>query len=679
MHKTSRKRGFRAHAGVLATTLAVAVASPAHAFEFKSESGEVTGSFDTTISLGALWRMQGRDPGLIGIASGGTARDPNSDDGNLNYDKHDLVSLVLKATHDFSLKYGDFGLFARGTYFFDQAANRKSELGPTAHDRTAHDAQILDLFVYGKFDIGGRRLSVRAGNQVVSWGESTFIPNGINILNPVDVSKLRVPGAELKEAFTPTPMLWFSQEVTDQLSVEAVWMARWKKTKIDPRGTFFSSNDFVGDDGSIAYTGFGRRNDSHGAAGIFPVNGNAQLVAPRSADRSPGNGDEYGVALRYFLPELHDTEIGLYHVNYHSRTPYVSGYRGGITAAGTISNNLTAAQVAALGAAGIPAVATGNPACTALNIPTFGALHTAANIGRLAPIVGGVTNATNLSALNATNAACATAAGRPGTYFIDYPENIKLWGVSVNTTGPAGIALQGEYSYRSNQPLQLPSAELLLAALGLANQLTSTDPAAAAGVPYGAEIPGYRRVKMHQLQLTGTKSFGPTLGANQFVTVGEIGYTHLDLPGDLKFAGPGCHLPQAGSSVTSAFNSTSADCFATQDSWGYRIVGRLDYENVIAGATVSPRIAFAHDVSGVGPTFNEGVKALTLGVGFSYLQKWQAEIAYTAFFGGRTFSGTDVPSAASGALPAGQSASYASGANPLKDRDFLSVSVSYAF
>jgi hypothetical protein len=488
-----------------------------------------------------------------------------------------------------------------------------------------------------------------------------------------------VPGAELKEALIPTPMLWFLQEVTDQFSIEAAWMARWKKTEIDPRGTFFSTNDFVGDDGSNAYTGFGRRNDLHGPAGVFPVSPTAQLIAPRSNDRDPGNGGEYAIALRYLLPEHNNTELGLYYVNYHSRTPYVSGYRGGITAAATISNNLTPAQVAALGAAGIPAVATGNPACTALNIPTFGALYNATNIGKLAPIVGGVPQATGLAALNATNAACATAAGRPGTYFVEYPEDIKLWGLSVNTAGPAGIALQGEYSYRSNQPLQVPSAELLLAALGLGNQLTSTDPAAAAAVPYGTEISGYRRVKMHQLQASATKAFGPTFNANQLAVVGEVGFTHLDLPGDLKFAGPGCHLPQPGSSVSSAYNSTSTDCFTTENSWGYRLVGRLDYDNLIGGATVSPRLAFAHDVSGVGPTFNEGAKALTFGVGMTYLQKWQADIAYTMYFGGKTYSGTDTPNASSGPLPPGQSASYASGSNYLKDRDFLSISVSYAF
>jgi len=71
--------------------------------------------------------------------------------------------------------------------------------------------------------------------------------------------------------------------------------------------------------------------------------------------------------------------------------------------------------------------------------------------------------------------------------------------------------------------------------------------------------------------------------------------------------------------------------------------------------------------------------ALTFGIGVNYLQKWQFDLAYTTYFGGKTYSGTDAPNASSGALPPGQSASYASGSNYLKDRDFLSVSVSYAF
>ena len=74
--------------------------------------------------------------------------------------------------------------------------------------------------------------------------------------------------------------------------------------------------------------------------------------------------------------------------------------------------------------------------------------------------------------------------------------------------------------------------------MGAASNITG-GAAVAAAVPVGTEITGYRRVKMHQVQATATKSFGPQLGASQFVVVGEAGYTRLDLPGGLIFNGPG--------------------------------------------------------------------------------------------------------------------------------------------
>ena len=221
MRKTSHRHGFRRHAGVLAAALAAAFSAPAHAFQFESASGEVTGYFDTTISFGALWRMQGRDPTLLAITNGGTSRDPNSDDGNLNYRNGENVSLAAKATSDLLVKYGNFGVFARATYFYDWAAASKDGVpSTTKYDFQSQELELLDLYGYGKFDVFGRGLFVRAGNQVVSWGESTFIQNGINVLNPVNVAKLRVPGSELKEALKPTPMLWALQEITDDLRRE---------------------------------------------------------------------------------------------------------------------------------------------------------------------------------------------------------------------------------------------------------------------------------------------------------------------------------------------------------------------------------------------------------------------------------------------------------------------------
>ncbi len=631
---------------ISALAVMLAVAAPAHAVEFDYESGAITGSLHTTISLGATMRASDRDPALLSIANGGTSRDPNSDDGNLNFDKNDLVSAAIKATHELDIKRDNLGFFGRASYFYDHAVMSKDTIDSHAKDRAGRDFQLLDAYVRGNFSIGQRNLSVRAGKQVVSWGESTFILNGINVINPIDVSKLRIAGSELKEGLTPIPMLWASQELSEQVTVEGYIQTHYQKTRIDPRGTFFSSNDFVAEGASFAYTGFGRRNDSHGATGPFPVNAfptdsTAQLVAPRSADRDPGDANQFGLATRILAPALNNTEFGLYAMNYHSRTPFVSGIRGGITVPGGMRTL---------------------PGCTVFDVPTFGAIFTGASLANMAA---------------ATTAACAaaTAFGGAGSYFVDYPKNIHLFGLSFNTEGPMGIALQGEHSYRPNQPVQLPSAELLLAAVGLDNQLTSTNPVAAAGVAYGTEISGYRRVQMHQTQVTATKAFGPTLGAEQLVLVGEVGYTYLDLPDNLKFAAPGCHLPQPLSSVATSNGSRSTDCFATRNSWGYRLVSRMDFPDAAWGATLSPRLAFSHDVSGVSPTFNEGVKSAAIGLGMNYRQNWQADIAYTAFFGGKTYSDIDpIPTA----LPVEQR-SYASGSNPLKDRDFLSINVSYAF
>ncbi|MBA3506638.1 MAG: DUF1302 domain-containing protein [Betaproteobacteria bacterium] len=584
----------------IAAAMALYGAGPAEAVEF--QRGDVKGSFDTTLSLGAAWRVERRDPALIGITNGGTSRSVNDDDGDLNYDRGDVFSTLFKVTHELDLKYRNFGFFTRLLYFYDHAVERKDELSSIAKSRIGSDFEFLDVFFRGQFDVGGRNLTVRAGRQVVSWGESTFIPNGINVINPVDVARLRTPGAEIKEALLPSGILWITQELTERVTLEGYYQTNWSRTEIDPRGTYFSANDFISDGGGRAFIGFGRRLDDRSALvpPVGPTAATAQVWVQRGADRDPDEQGQYGLAARFFLEALNNSEIGVYYLNYHSRLPLVSTIRG-----------------------------------------------------------------------TTTNLANLPAGGGSARYFIEYPEDIRLWGLSFSTGAPYGIALQGEYSYRPNQPLQLAAIEVLLATLGFPNNVTGTQV-----IPVGTEIQGYRRVKMHQAQLTATKVFGPQWGAEQLVVVGEVGYTNLDLPSGLLFSGPGVQLPAPGSFAGASAGSVQpgGDGFATESSWGYRLVGRLDYFDAIGAVTVSPRLAFAHDVRGVSPTFNHGTKAVTLGFNFNLRQNWQADIAYTNFFGGRTFSGTDA-----GAIPPGQSRAFASGANPLKDRDFIAASVSYSF
>ena len=643
------KTAIRPAAKPLAVALALLGSAPAYALQFELPNG-IRANVDTTVTYGVSVRASDRDPALIGIANGGTSRSVNEDDGNLNFERGKPFANIVKATVDAELKWRNFGFFGRGTAFYDFDLHDSDKLGPTGRDRLGKGVQGLDGFFSGAFDIGGRNLNVRIGRQVISWGESTFIANGINVINPVDVSKLRVPGSELKEAFIPTTGIWASQQVSDAATVEAFYLTNHDKIRLDPRGSYFSNNDFASDDANRVILSFGRRRDEHfppgnpvppniptlgptAAALLGPFDPAASVWAPRAPDRNPDDNGQYGVALRYLATGLGNTEFGLYFMNYHSRIPLFSGIKG------TPTSRLT----------GTPLIA---PICA---------------------------NA-------ALRALCHTGTA---TYFAEYPEDIKLYGVSFNTAGPAGIALQGEFAYRSNLPLQYATPELLLASLGLPNLITGftqipgapTGATAAALIPDGTYMQGWKRVKASQFQVTGTKSWPSMAGADQLVVVGEMGMNWFhNLPKDVKFNAPAVFLPatQFGSVLSSAFSVQPSDSFLTEFSWGYRLVGRLEYSNLLFGGNVAPRVAFTHDVKGVGPNFNEGVKSISVGASWDYQRRWVVDAQYTGYTGGRTYCGVDTPPPGSVVTP-GQPASWCSVANPIKDRDFYSVSVSYSF
>jgi hypothetical protein len=633
----------------LALAIALLGAPAAFALQFDLPAG-VSATVDTTLSYGISVRASERDPNLIGIANGGTSRSVNEDDGNLNFDKGDPFANIVKATVDAELRWGNFGFFGRGTAFYDFDLHDSEKLGPTGRDRLGKNVVGLDGFVFGKFDVGGKSLNVRVGRQVISWGESTFIPGGINSINPVDLSKLRIPGAELREAFIPTAGIWASQELSDNATLEAFYLTNHDKIRIDPRGSYFSTNDFASDDADRVILSFGRRRDQHSpptnpvppnvptlgptAQALFgPFDPAASVWAPRGPDRDADDDGQYGLALRYLAPDLNNPEFGLFFMNYHSRIPLFSGIKGTPTS-----------------------ILTGSPL--------------------MAPICG----------VAALRALCHTGTA---TAFAEFPEDIRLYGISFNTAGPAGIALQGEYSYRPNLPLQYATPEVLLAALGLPNLITGytqipgapTGATAAALIPDGTYMQGWKRVKASQLQFTGTKSFPNVMGADQLVVLGEAGFNWFhNLGDDVKFNAPGVYLPATGfgAVLSSAFSVQPADSYVTDFSWGYRLAARVEYSNLLLGGNVAPRLAFAHDVRGTGPNFNEGVKSASVGVSWDYQRRWIVDAQYTGFFGGRTYCGTDAPPPGSVVTP-GQPASWCSSSNQIKDRDFYSLSVSYSF
>jgi hypothetical protein len=71
------------------------------------------------------------------------------------------------------------------------------------------------------------------------------------------VSKLRVAGAELKEAFLPVDSIWASFSITENLSIEGVYLLEWEEIEPDPAGTYFSTNDFASIGGTYVAPGCG--------------------------------------------------------------------------------------------------------------------------------------------------------------------------------------------------------------------------------------------------------------------------------------------------------------------------------------------------------------------------------------------------------------------------------------
>ena len=641
--------------GVLLASCALSI--PANAAEF--QWGDVEVSINSQISLGSSWRLEEQDPRLItpGNAPGfGTASTGTGDDGNANFDDGDIYSLILKGVHDIEFRKGDFGLFLRGKYWYDEElANGKRPHGNSANLYTPNEKlddsgfddfaqasgiELLDAFVYGTFYLGENQMPVdlRLGRQVASWGESTFIQNGINSINPIDVSAFRRPGAEIKEGLLPVSMFTLSAGLTDALSFEMFYQLEWEKTVIDGCGTYFSTADVAATGCNIvtlrAYEPFSDQ--------VNMANG---LFITRRPDIEPDDDGQWGVAFRYFAEQLAGSEFGVYYMNYHSRIPYLGGFSSSnsLVPDAAIPPDLFAALTAALGDRPWPFIP-GNP---------FAGL----DLGTV------IVN------------------GNP-QYFAEFPEDIELFGVSF-ATNLAGFAISGEVSHRPDFPVQINTTELLQGAVGLAPWSTVTPIILAVGP--GAPASGYDLLPVTQAQVTFIRFFDQVLGASRLSFAAEIGANWVDdlpeqsvqrygrsptfgmgyfdpiplpspplPPGQFITCEDGNVLAGVDEPNINAGNCTS-DGYVTDSSWGYRVRGSLTYNDVFAGVNLTPRLAWSHDVNGYSPNsnFNEGAKALSLGLTAEYLNRYTAAIDYT------TFSGGDY--------------------NTIEDRDFVSLSVSVSF
>ena len=442
-----------------AVLVALAYQMPAHAIDF--EFGEFTGSWKSSLSVGAAVRAEKADARLIGKTNINPALCPdgclsftgdpapnqrlvdapgafvgtNKDNGDLNYDQWDLVSGVTKLSTDLSGQYDNlnfkFGVLA----FFDPVNYRFTESHPDTNfqpARTARpsnqgrpvgqDFQIKDAFIGGAFNLLGQDFNATVGYQHIRWGESSFVVlNSINELQPPDARLLHQPGTPINEVFQSVPLLSFNTQLGEGLSLDLIYQFAWRRVNPDVGGTFYSFLDFYNADSFLVSVGQFSEDPDRLQRIPFPINAisNSSLTAqvlPLSFAQ-PNNQGQGGFKLTWYLPEFNGgTELGFYGLNYHSRLPYVSVIATSESCARD-ANGFVDAFTSCNGFVGL------NPE-TGLEPAPIDSLKV----------------------------------------FFDYPENNQVFGVSFNTN-IGKWSLAGEYSVRPNLPLQVSVVDLFFAGL----------------------------------------------------------------------------------------------------------------------------------------------------------------------------------------------------------------------
>lgn len=304
----------------LLATAAMMTCAHVGAFEFDTGNPDLKIRLDNTVKYSTAVRLKERAPGLsqTRFGPGGVVgpNNVNQDDGDNNFGRG-VVSNRLDVLSELDLSMPNFGGRVSAAAWYDAAYNRDTDNTTTTSNHTpsssfpgetrtlmGRKAELLDAFVYGKFDLAGRPASVRLGRHTLLWGESLFFgANGIaGGQAPLDLIKLlSVPNAQFKEIARPTGKLSGQVQLADGVSLGAYLGYEWEKTRLMPAGAYLSTSDAMG-------------------PGATRINAGPTGVFQRSPDLEPPDSGQGGVQLRWRADSI-DTDFGLYAIRYHATTP----------------------------------------------------------------------------------------------------------------------------------------------------------------------------------------------------------------------------------------------------------------------------------------------------------------------------------------------------------------------
>ena len=561
--------------------------------------GETEGLIDLTLSYGALYRLEDADSDLVAIASGGRARSADIDDGNLNYEKG-LASNMVRASGELAMIRNAWGFYARGSAFYDYEIEdndrARTDLSGSQKKLVGSDAELTEAYLSLSLAPGGMPLVFRGGRQVVSWSETTFLRDGLALINPVSVVTAFQPASDLDDLRVPQGMLWGAAGLTEVFSVEAYYQYEWEPLELPPVGTLFSNLDLLGGAGLNAATfGAGEISDLGTdlddrfmlPEGTLGFDSDFQRM-PGVHRITPDDDGQYGLAVTAIRPGRNAIKGGFHYIRYHSRLPIISGRTGDLMTVAATSNAAVDARAAPLAA-----------------------IYEAEGFsGAEATIM----------ARDAAEQLTLSGYANDVSYFAEYPEDIDAFGFSFNTaTMRTGSLFSGEISYHKDFPFQVAITPLLDAIFDPV--LFDPDIGNTVLGDFGPSevVSGVVHLDRTQATLEIAQIFRGRLYADQVLVQVALGWTHVD------------DMPGAGEAPL-----TSSDA----NSWGYRLVLAAQYTGVGGGVNLIPRIGFTHDLDGSTPaplsTFLEDRKSLVVGLSGTYINRIDADLSYVSFFhGGR--------------------------------------------
>lgn len=604
----------------------------------------------------------------------------NGDNGNLNYDQGEIVYASNKLSPQLTLNWGEWLFKASAIGLYDPVNEPFREYHPNAlfqpsytgrpsrySDDFALSLKPRELFVSGLLPfLGDRELALSVGRQNLRWGEAnTFLFSTLNQINPPDATVARLPGFMLGELPIPVPMALLSTDLTEGLSLELTYMLGWEPVVVDAPGSFMSTSDVAGGGDHAIFTLGQFVEDPDGLNRMaFP----ASLATTTSAtvdvfDESygyPTGGDEFGVKLGYYAENLGGgTELGLYFLHYDSRLPYFAGYASDASCARD-SADVIQALAACQGFSGSLDPLVPGEGLDPLPLDT-------------ARFFLDYPEGLNMSGLSFNTTVGSWAFAGELAYHHKLPIQVQIVDVAFTTLQP-GFPRQDIHigvDTLTDLVEQVPLAgDTLAQVTGLISDISSgavpqiTLPSARRAVPdflsvyRGVEIEpgqlvrGYERLDVAHLTLNGLRIFRENpIGADQIVVLAEAGLTHVfGMPGRdrLQFEGGGDNTHASagadgtgdpnGEGDTSRVNPTQqTNSFASQTSWGYRLLVRPSYAQILGRYTLLPTLLWQHDLQGTSPfpmqNFMEGRMSAWLLLDLELSRQARVQLGYNAYFG----------------------------------------------